>query len=352
MARRYQYDKNKSQIVFDITGGEKKLTTMTMNTLPKERVIIRNRNENFSLKTEDIEGAKPKPPNKGRGIDFFYPDDIQGTHPESKINLNKNPTDILNVKDIPGATPKIQRSLPHSERHTNPLNPTYELPQKEEEPIPIPKFIRDQSNFDDLPGNHPKSYKPTKPAKNLLDTTDIPGSTPKQLIKKFEGNRTLDVTDINTGGIFKSTRNTNPLNPSYYFDGHELEQDFGIKHSNYLDRKDNKDLSLTTSDITGATADSSTLEYRTFRRINYKDLDEDNNELNNTMLILPSMEKQTLEIEKQKQSDKIRGEKIRQFENRHLQFNTGGNDKTQSFLRNHREDNNKRRNNVTFQIDQ
>jgi len=348
MSRRYPSDKNRSQIVFDSDGGVRDFTTMTMNTIPKDRVITRHGNENFSLRTDDIAGAQTRKPRDQKRQDFFFTDDISGTKPAPSFSREKPPNKHFFVNDIDGATPKIQRSLPHSERHTNPLKPEYELPKVEEDPLPVPKFIRDNINYDDIPGVHPKSYKPTKPAKDLLDTSDIPGSAPKKLIKEFEGDRALDVKDINTGGVFRSKRNTNPLNPQYYIHGTELEQDFGIQHSNYLSRKDNVDLSLRTTDIEGATSETSSQDFKKTKFIAKPNDSADGT----SILMLPSMEKQGVEIERQRESDRFRGEKIRQFENRHLQISIGGNDKTQSFLRATREETGKRRYNVTFQVNE
>ena len=234
MARRYTHDKNKSQIVFDIAGGEKNMSSMTMCTIPKKETMIRSNDQNFSLRTDDIPGAKPRGPPVQRHRDFFYTDDIEGTKPRVNDYKTKKPIDNFSVKDIPGASPAIQRSLPHSERHTNPLNPVYQLPSyQDNEPIPVPKFLRDNINYDDVEGVHSKSYKSDKPPKDILKTDDICGAHPKRLIKEFRGNRTLDVKDINEDGVFKTRRETNPLNPDYFYDGQHYPKDFGIQKSNY-----------------------------------------------------------------------------------------------------------------------
>ena len=196
MARRYTHDKNKSQIVFDFTGGESEMHSMTMQTIPKAKNIVRSEGQNFSLRTDDIKGAQPSPPKKKSSFDFYNPDDIDGSKSKPNVDKTKQPKDIMSVKDIQGATPSIQRSLPHSNRHSNPQNPVYDLPSYKEEPIPVPKFIRDNINYDDIPGVHPKSYKTDKPPKDTLKVDDIPGAAPKHLVGTLIITRWMSATLI------------------------------------------------------------------------------------------------------------------------------------------------------------
>ena len=334
MSHKYTHDKNKSQIVFDITGGEKNMTSMTMCTIPKKEKIVRSGNENFSLRTDDIKGAQPRGPPVQRHRDFYYNDDIEGSSPQPSVDLSKKPFDYMSVKDIQGASPAIQRSLPHSERHTNPLNPQYSLPSYHDPtPIPVPKFIRDNINYDDVPGVHSKSYKSDKPPRDIMKTDDINGASPKHLIKGYMGNRNLDVSDINKDGIFKTKRETNPLVPDYYYDGQHYPQDFGIQKSNYKTRRDHLDLSLKTEDIQGAAADSATQEIRNFKIPPPKE--EDDYGQPAPVINVPSMAKATQELERQRRIDQYHGEVIRRFENRHLITNRGV-DPAQNSLMNQR----------------
>ncbi|OHT02333.1 hypothetical protein TRFO_07158 [Tritrichomonas foetus] len=150
---RFNPDKNKSQIVFDITGGEKTYQTMNLNTIPKDPPITRTGHENFSLRTDDIDGAQWRPDRRPTRNFTLNISDIDGASPKSAYNKKRPPFDIMSVDDIEGAKPKICRALPHSNRHTDPQNPVYKLPTKPEEPYPEVKFIYDGYNFDDIPGS-------------------------------------------------------------------------------------------------------------------------------------------------------------------------------------------------------
>jgi hypothetical protein len=220
----------------------------------------------------------------------------------------------MKVSDIQGAQPRICRNLPHSDRHTNPLNPEYQLPTKEEAPPPVPPFIYDGFNFDDIPGVHPKSYKTDKPPRDILATSDISGASPRRLVGNYNrGNRNIDVSDINGDGKFRSRRSTNPLNPEYTYDGVASKDDFGMGHTNYGTRRDAIDTSLTTSDIDGAAV---TRYWEKYRRVHCPPADAETD--TTYPLMLPSMHKQTAELERQKAINKVRGERIRRFESRHL----------------------------------
>ncbi|KAH0785219.1 hypothetical protein GPJ56_010862 [Histomonas meleagridis] len=319
-----------------------------MSTIPNQKPIVRTKNEDFSLRTDDIDGAQYKPDSRFQHDFVLNISDIEGTKPITHIDKSKAPVDIMNVNDIEGAQPRICRNLPHSKRHTNPLNPEYQLPTKKEEPPPVTKFVYDGFNFDDIPGVHPKSYKPTKPARDIMKVDDIAGARPKFENRRFDtSNRILDVSDINADGMFKTKRHTNPLNPEYNYDGHILENDFGVSHTNYLSRNDNIDLSLTVNDINGASADSSTQWIRSYRMPKEEADDEDNDRNVQTSLILPSMIKETAILERKKAIDKMRGERIRKFENRHLET-VSHTDKVQAALRKKRNSETKPR--ATFSV--
>ena len=220
----------------------------------------------------------------------------------------------MNVDDIDGASPRICRNLPHSQRHTNPLNPEYQLPTKKEDPPPEPKFVYDGFNFDDIPGVHPKSYKPTKPARHH-EADDIDGARPKYKNRRFDhSNRILDVSDINTDGVFKTKRRTNPVTPEALFRRLCLENDFGVSHTNYLSRNGKKDFSLTIDEINGASADSSTQWYRNFRRPQRDNADDDS--LRANIVNSSCNGKREAILERKRAIDNMRGERIRKFERR------------------------------------
>ncbi|EAY10891.1 hypothetical protein TVAG_012570 [Trichomonas vaginalis G3] len=350
MARRYKNQANKSQIVFDISGGDTSMQTMYLSTIPKPQNIVRSAGQNYSLRTDDIEGAKPSPLPKPHKTDLYYPDDIPGTKSKSNIVHDKPPTNLLKLDDIDGATPAIKRSLPHSQRHVNPVDPDYKLPEPAMPDEPPPKFVYNGFDYGDVEGSHPKSYKTDKPPRDTFKLDDIPGAQPKTMIKKFNGDRSLNVKDINEDGIFKTRRNTNPLFPDYYYDGQTYPRDFGIQSSNYKTRHDHLDLSLKTDDINGAVADSSTAKLRSFRPPENKD--EDDYGKPAPVLMVPSMNKATLELEKKRAIDQKHGEVIRKFENRHLISAAMCADPAQGSLKQQRQANQYSRNpkQVTFTV--
>lgn len=340
MNRRFQPEKRASQIVFDITGGDTSMKTMTLATIPKKEPIVRGRNDNFSLRTDDIDGAQPKVdtrPTRNLRMDVS---DIQGTSPVPLYRPGSKPIDWMSVSDIDGAQPRICRNMPHSHRHTNPLNPQYELSQKKEDPPPELPFRYDPLKIDDIPGVRPRTYKSDKPPRDIMNVSDITGTRSKQRTMRFDPqNRILDVSDINKDGQFHTRRVTDPLNPVYDYDGQQ-KADYGMSHSNYLSRRGGAvDLSLKTKDIDGATADSSTKWYREFR--NTPITQPEGTELATTLMI-PGMVKQTAELERRKAIDRMRGEKIRRFENRHLQREQDHQDEVQAMLRQQRAANKRR----------
>lgn len=321
--------------MFDITGGDKSMKSMTMDTIPLEKRIIRSKEEGFSLRTDDIEGAQPRHREVKPRNTFFDTSDIEGSKPSPIIDRTKPAVDHMDVSDIDGAKPRIQRNLPHSDRHVNPLMPVYDLPSYEEKPVPVPRFIRDQMAIDDIPGSHPRSYKSEKPPRQLMDISDISGARPKQTrIIRDAKDRTFDVSDINQDGVFKTKRMTDPLNPKYFFDGHEQTDDFGKPGTNYKTRNGMTDLSLKTDDIEGAKADTVTRCYREFR----VGKTEDESAEGMTSLWTQSMAAQDEELRRQRLRDEKRGQRISEMENRNLHGEHICQDVIQATLRKQRDD--------------
>ena len=168
-----------------------------------------------------------------------------------------------------------------------------------------------------------------------MKTSDISGAQPRRYDTRFDPqNRILDVTDINNDGLFHTRRHLNPLNPEYQFDGQTLKADYGRAHTNYKTRKTGEtDYSLKTKDIEGANADSQTQWYRTFK---YTPVQDDEPTEESTSVMLPSMKKQTMELERQRALYKMRGERIQRFESRHLKHDATHCDHLQAVLRNQR----------------
>jgi hypothetical protein len=320
MNRRFHPEKFKSQIIFDITGGEKTYATMSLSTFPNQARMIRTGQDDLSLRTDDIEGARARAPARARTTktrDLMDLSDIEGTRPSPAFDRAKPAVDIMSVRDIDGAAPRIHRDLPHSSRHTNPLVPEYQLPSKEPEPPLVVPFVYDGINYDDIPGVQPRSYKTTKPPRDLLKLSDIPGTRPRPRVRHPDRppRDIMGVADISNDGKFHSSRRTDPLNPVYVIYGGELESDFGVAQSHYLSREDGRDLSLTTSDIEGASVSPPPRARAVKTR---SELEEEDNRPG-APLMLPSMHRQTAELDRQKAINDMRSERIWRFEHRHLQ---------------------------------
>jgi hypothetical protein len=336
MAQRQVRDKNKSQIVFDIHGGEDSFQTMTLRTIPNRPHLIKSHAENFSLRTDDIEGAqwRPRPP----ATHHFQlnTSDIEGASPTPSYDPNKSATPIMSVDDIEGAKPRIQRQLPHSQRQTNPLNPQYSLPTFSEPPAPTPRFLRDGFTNEDIPGTHAKTWQRPFATRDIMKVAEGPGCHPRKRVGKLMQSSVdrMNVSDINNDGIYKTTRITDPLNPVYFYDGAPCAAtDFG-KAFPRPEPRNVPTFSLQTDDIAGASGDSSTQWYRSYRRP--KPEKEEGEDAPVTLLMLPSMEKQTAELENQEAIRKMRGEKISFYENRHLRGARGTGDALQGVLRQQR----------------
>jgi hypothetical protein len=334
MSQRVRVDKNKSQIVFDITGGEP-YKTMARATSEKPAPLVRTRNAGFSLRTDDIEGAQYRPsPYKTRHTALDV-SDIEGTRPGTAYDARRPPTDVLRIDDIEGSRPKVYREHHHSNRHTNPLNPEYQLSVKKEPPPPEIPFIYDGFNFDDVPGVHPRSYSPTKPARDIMNVSDISGVYSKRKFAYDGPDRIMDVSDINRRDVGRIRREfpVNPLNPEYHANGEVMKADYGMSHSNYLSRRRGQiDGCLTTKDIDGAIAGSSREKYRTFRSPVISS-DETADFHSATSLITESMVKQTAELERRRRIDEYRGQRIRRCEQRHLEHKGAHIDPAQAAIR-------------------
>lgn len=327
MVSRFVKDKNVSQIVFDIHGGEKEFTTMTLHTIPNRQPLIKKTTENYNLRTDDIDGATYKPKKMTPYNFSLNTTDIDGAQPTPYVKKDRDPVNIMSVDDIDGAKPKIQRQLPHSNRMTNPLNPEYQLSEKKSSPPTPPRFLRDAFSNDDIPGAHSKTYKTDKAPKDIMNISDIAGARPRRRIADHDfGNRIYDVSDINNDGIFKSKRVTNPLNPVYIYDGECKAEGYGVASQPPPAHKDN--FILNTHDIPGAQHDSSTEFYRSFKRPPI--VKEDEEELKPAaILMLPTMKRESAE--------KTKNKVARSYEFEGLRRNYGTNDPIQSLMRSQRD---------------
>ena len=206
--------------------------TMYLSTINKNDAIIRpfkkmvtQRDWSANLYNLDIESSMPRRfgvfTNK---VDFINKvDDIDRTNPKIlHYPLNKPEYNLTN-KDIEKSSP--QMNYLKTKRSTNPLEPKYNLPKVEEYPPQIPKFIRDSIDIKDIYGTKPQKYFKWKPRETFpINNYDIEGSKTKEAyVRKNLGSMKYDYIDYSdlTRDIFKSKRNTNPLDPIYGFKKNE-----------------------------------------------------------------------------------------------------------------------------------
>ena len=206
--------------------------TMYLSTINKNDAIIRpfkkmvtKRDWSANLYNLDIESSMPRRfgvfTNK---IDFINKvDDIDRTNPKIlHYPLNKPEYNLTN-KDIEKSSPQMNHLK--TKRCTNPLEPKYNLPKVEEYPPEIPKFIRDSIDIKDISGARPQKYFQWKTRETFpLNNHGIEGSKTKEAyVRKNLGSikyHYIDYGDL-TRDIFKTKRNTNPLDPIYGFKKNE-----------------------------------------------------------------------------------------------------------------------------------
>ena len=206
--------------------------TMYLSTINKNDAIIRpfkkmvtKRDWSANLYNLDIESSMPRRfgvfTNK---IDFINKvDDIERTNPKIlHYPLNKPEFNLTN-KDIEKSSPQMNHLK--TKRCTNPLEPKYNLPKVEEYPPEIPKFIRDSIDIKDISGARPQKYFQWKTRETFpLNNHGIEGSKTKEAyVRKNLGSikyHYIDYGDL-TRDIFKTKRNTNPLDPIYGFKKNE-----------------------------------------------------------------------------------------------------------------------------------
>ena len=202
--------------------------TMYLSTINKNDAIIRpfkkmvtQRDWSANLYNLDIESSMPRRfgvfTNK---VDFINKlDDIERTNPKIlHYPLNKPEFNLTN-KDIEKSSPQMKHLK--TKRCTNPLEPKYTLPKVEEYPPSQPKFIRDAIDIKDISGARPQKYFQWKTRETFpINNHGIEGSKTKEAyVRKKLGNTKYDYIDYSdlTIDIFKTRRNTNPLDPVYSF---------------------------------------------------------------------------------------------------------------------------------------
>ena len=198
-----------------------KADTMYLDTIKncdtrikKFKQIDTIRDYSANLYNLDIQGSSPKK----FGILCHKPDytnrndDIERSHPKLlHIGLDK-PEYNLNSRDIPGNSPSCV-IFKTTREPFNPLEPKYKLPQVESLDPPIPKFIRDNIQINDIQGSFPKKYYKWETRKGFL-SEDVEGLYSKKKYVRQTKYDNINYNDV-TRDVFKTRRCVNPLDPIY-----------------------------------------------------------------------------------------------------------------------------------------
>ena len=176
--------------------------------------MVTNRDWSLNLYNLDIEGSSPRKfglfSNK---IDFTNKNkDIEKSSPYTQKILKK-PNYNLSNEDIEGSRPNVSQCNKLS-RHTNPLEPKYNLSKLEKIKIEDKaKFIRDNLYIGDI--TEIKNKKQNIFLRDTLNKNDLKDSFPKKQYftrkDKYNNMDYTDVTKINN----KIQRCLNPLMPIY-----------------------------------------------------------------------------------------------------------------------------------------
>lgn len=192
------------------------LSTMTRRDFPmkKFKQLETNRNWSINLYNLDIEGSSPRKFGAfHQKIDYTNKnDDIERSSPKILHIKLKKPEYNLSNSDIEFSSPQCVKSK--IKRHLNPLEPKYKLPKGTPYPPYEPKFLKDNINVDDIEGAKPTKVIGRLQLRDTMNIKDIKDSwTKKPYIRKSKYEY-IDYTDV-TNAEFKSSRNTNPLDPFY-----------------------------------------------------------------------------------------------------------------------------------------
>ena len=142
--------------------------------------------ESFSLKTDDIQGAKPS---------------------LKHYNFTNKPSFSNSTQGIEKSSP--QSSSLKTSRSTNPLTPDYKLATHISKPITPPKFIRDTLDTSDISKSR---IKTSRLVRNTLDVSDISQKHSRLMQNSFLHTNPEEKQPI-------TRRITNPLSPEYQIAG-------------------------------------------------------------------------------------------------------------------------------------
>ena len=214
------------------------------------------------LATSDIDGAQPRKAKVlTRGIERPH---VAGSTPRTLHRApGKGHVDLsLKLDDIDGArpTPAIK-----SKRFVNPLEPDYGvLGTVHVRPVTPPKLLRPSNDLSDIDGARAKPTHVRSKIRNPCASDDIPGAKAVPKTARSVRTENMDVSDINGKGRFRTSRVTNPLDPTYEFavddaGGDDAEPrlvSFGSiagSHPKRRTRAPVPSFSLRTDDVDGAT---------------------------------------------------------------------------------------------------
>lgn len=186
----------------------------------------------------------------------------------------------LYIDDIEGTRHTIKDRMMQTKRHVNPLNPDYPLASFQKAEVPEMPFIKDPQYHNDIEGStvQPKKQFATR---DIMAIDDIEGSRPGWKPRHARARRESEPAGsaLNTQDIsapkhrFKdrTTRVTDPNNPSYYVNGMHYEDDAYTKPKQQKPLIADNHL-LQTKDIPGATpgwTPTYNFDRREFRNTNF-----------------------------------------------------------------------------------
>ena len=219
------------------------------------------RDWSINLYNLDIERSCPKRisvfTNK---VDYINKvDDIERTNSKLLHYKLDKPEYNLSNADIEKSSPNLGNL--HTTRCTNPLEPKYKLPHVDDYPPEEPKFIRNNMDIKDIDGARPNKYFKWETRDTFpQDNHGIEGSKPKKRYVRNTSYNNIDYSDL-TSSVFKTKRQTNPLDPIYeikYKNGEKYVHGMieKSKPQTFYPYKHPEPFALRVNDITGAQAGS------------------------------------------------------------------------------------------------
>lgn len=205
------------------------IATFGSPTLPKSdrgRYAVKDTN-----RVDDISGSQPKTHySRPQREDQWTKDDISGTHSLKMHQSRSNYEDkSLMVDDIEGARPIVRKGMCLTQRHIDPLNPTYVLPSYT---VPVEVMTKAHPEKEAIVTKIPKKTYSTK---DILNYDDIAGSKPGWRPRHLQARHDapayplMEVGDIskqNSRYVDRTSRSTNALDPVYSIHSQVIDTHF------------------------------------------------------------------------------------------------------------------------------